>query len=405
MTTIAAPPTSSVLTEEMLERFRERAGAYDKTNTFFQEDFEELRDAGYLKISVPTEFGGAGMNLAQVGREQRRLAAYAPADAVAVNMHLYWAGLCADVYRAGDASLQWLLQEAGAGEIFAAGHSERGNDIPGLLSTSSAERVDGGWKISGHKNFGTMTPVWTRLGLHALDTSNPDAPQVVHAFLPRDTYGIRIEEAWDSLGMRATRSDDTVLDGAFIPDRYIARVVPAGAAGMDLFVLGIFAWALVGFSNVYFAIGQRMLDLTIDYVQQKKSIALPGSTYAHHPEVQHNIAEMIMLRDSMEPQIDSVAEGYSQSVLDAANWGPMDGPTWASKIVSLKQTVTRNVVRMADLAVETVGGLGVARSSEFERLFRDARMGPIHPANPALTRELISKIALGIDLDAQPRWG
>jgi alkylation response protein AidB-like acyl-CoA dehydrogenase len=395
----------SVLTDEMLERFRDRAATYDRENTFFHEDFEELRDSGYLKLAVPQEFGGAGLNVAQVGREQRRLARYAPADAVAVNMHLYWAGLCSDLYRVGDDSMQWLLEDAGAGEIFAAGHSERGNDIVGLLSTTNAERVDGGWKITGHKNFGTMTPVWSRMGLHEMDTSNPEAPQIVHAFMPRDAENIRVEEAWDSLGMRATRSDDTILDGVFIPDSYIARVIPAGAAGMDLFVLGIFAWALVGFANVYFGIAERMLELTVDYVKGKKSIALASETYAHHPETQHNVAEMIQLLDSMEPQIDAVSDGYAASVLDAGNWGPMDAPTWASKIVSLKQTVSKNALRVADLAVETVGGLGVARHSEFERLYRDARMGPIHPANPALTRELMAKIALGIDLDGQPRWG
>ena len=47
------------------------------------------------------------------------------------------------------------------------------------------------------------------------------------------------------MGMRATRSDDTVLEGAFVPDKYIARVVPAGLAGADYFVLSIFAWALM----------------------------------------------------------------------------------------------------------------------------------------------------------------
>ena len=404
MTTTAATSTS-LLTEEMLERFRGRAAGYDRENSFFHEDFEEIKDSGYLKLSVPEQFGGAGLNVAQIGREQRRLARYAPADAVAVNMHLYWAGLCADMHRVGDDSLQWLLEEAGAGEIFAAGHSERGNDLPLLLSTTKAERVDGGWKFTGHKSFGTMTPVWTRMGLHAMDTSNPDAPQIVHAFLPRDTENVRIEEAWDSLGMRATRSDDTILDGAFVPDSYIARVIPAGAAGMDLFVVGVFAWALIGFANVYFGIAERMLELTIDYVKNKQSIALASGTYAHHPETQHNIAEMIMLIDSMEPQIDSVSDGYAASVANAGSWGPMDGPTWISKIVSLKQTVSKNALRVADLAIETVGGLGVARHGEFERLYRDARMGPIHPANPALTRELMAKIALGIDLDGQPRWG
>ncbi len=396
---------ASLLSDEMLEGFRSRAAEYDRENSFFHEDFAELQNAGYLKIATPEEFGGGGLNVAQVGREQRRLARYAPADAVAVNMHLYWAGLSADLYRAGDTSLQWLLEESGNGEIFAAGHSERGNDIPGLLSTTSAERVDGGWNFNGHKNFGTMTPVWTRLGLHGMDTSNPEAPQIVHAFLAREADGVNISEVWDSLGMRATRSDDTILESAFVADDRVARVLPAGAAGMDLFVLGIFAWALVGFSNVYYGIAERMLELTIDYVQNKESIALPSGTFAHHPETQHNVAEMIMLLDSMEPQINAVSDGYAASVLDAANWDEMTAPTWASKIVSMKQTVSKNAMKVADLAVETVGGLGVARHSEFERLFRDARMGPIHPANPALTHELMAKIALGIDLDGQPRWG
>jgi alkylation response protein AidB-like acyl-CoA dehydrogenase len=72
------------------------------------------------------------------------------------------------------------------------------------------------------------------MGLHAMDTSDPSAPKIVHAFLPRDTPGVSIKETWDVLGMRATRSDDTVLDGAFVPDKYVVRVVPAGAAGADV---------------------------------------------------------------------------------------------------------------------------------------------------------------------------
>ena len=70
------------------------------------------------------------MSLAQVCREQCRLAYHAPATALAVNMHLYWTGLVADLWRAGDTSLEWLLREAAAGAVFAAGHAESGNDLP-----------------------------------------------------------------------------------------------------------------------------------------------------------------------------------------------------------------------------------------------------------------------------------
>ena len=126
----------------MLARFASRAATYDRENRFIDEDFAELRSSKYLLLPLPVEFGGAGMTLAEVCREQRRLAYHAPATALAVNMHLYWIGVAADLWRSGDASLEWLLREAAAGEIFAAGHAESGNDIPVLLSTTKAERVE-----------------------------------------------------------------------------------------------------------------------------------------------------------------------------------------------------------------------------------------------------------------------
>src|SRR5215472_9659805 len=228
--------SESFLKEEVLARFDARAATYDRENRFFDQDFAELCSAKYLVMPLPSEYGGPGLNLAEACREQRRLAYYAPATALAVNMHLYWIGVAADLRRRGDTSLEWMLREAAAGEIFAAGHAESGNDIPVLLSTSKAERVDGGYRFSGRKQFGSLTPVWTRLGLHGMDVSDPSQPKIVHAFLTRDAGGYSIVPTWDVMGMRATRSDDTLLDGAFVPDAYVARVLPAGFAGADGFV-------------------------------------------------------------------------------------------------------------------------------------------------------------------------
>src|SRR5262249_3379989 len=207
--------TTATLSEDLIGRCGSRAASYDRENRFFTEDFEELRAAGYLKFAVPKEFGGQGLSLAEVCHEQRRLAYRAPATALATNMHLYWTGVAADLYRAGDASLVWLLQEAAAGEGFAAGHGGAGHDPPLVVSTSKAEQVDGGYHITGHKMFGSLSPVWTRLGVHGMDTSDPEHPRVVHAFMQRDTPGYEIKQTWDTLGMRATRSDDTILNGVF----------------------------------------------------------------------------------------------------------------------------------------------------------------------------------------------
>ena len=380
----------------MLDRFYGRAPAYDAENRFFHEDFEELRDAGYLTMAVPKDLGGLGMSLAEVCREQRHLAYYAPATALATNMHLYWTGVAADLRRAGDNSLEWLLKEAANGAVFAAGHAESGNDIPVLLSTTKAERVDGGYRFTGRKSFGSLTPVWTYLGLHGMDTSDPGSPKVVHAFLPRDTQGVSIVETWDVLGMRATRSDDTVLDGAFVPDKYVARVVAPGAAGLDLFVLAIFAWALVGFGNIYYGLARRALDLTIESVKNKSSIALSRSM-AYHAGVQHNVADMVIELEAIGPHLEAVAQDWSDGV--------EYGPQWVTKIVAAKYRAVEGSWRVVDLALDLAGGFGIFKQSAIERLFRDARLGRLHPTNAMLTREFVAKLTLGIDPDSQPRWG
>src|SRR5919205_516760 len=122
MTPVALP--RAILTDEIIDRCGQRAARYDRDNRFFTEDFEELRAAGYLTAAVPEEFGGRGLSLDVVCQEQRRLAYRAPATALATNMHIYWTGVAADLYRAGDTSLVWLLRDAAAGEGVAAGHGE-----------------------------------------------------------------------------------------------------------------------------------------------------------------------------------------------------------------------------------------------------------------------------------------
>lgn len=385
-----------LLTDEMLARFASRAAAYDRENRFFQEDFDELRAANYLLMPVPTEFGGAGMTLAEVCREQRRLAYHAPATALAVNMHLYWVGIAADLWRGGDHSLEWLLREAAAGEIFAAGHAESGNDVPILLSTTKADRVEGGYRFTGRKQFGSLTPVWTRFGLHGMDISDPKQPKVVHAFMPRDTAGYVIKETWDTLGMRATRSDDTILENVFVPDRYIARVVPAGGAGVDAFILGIFAWGLMGFGNIYYGLAKRALDLAVASTKKKTSLALSRSM-AYHPEVQHAIAEMAIEIESIGPQLESVAQDWSNGI--------DHGALWPAKIFAAKYRAVEGSWRVIDLGLDVMGGAGIFRSVGYERLVRDARLGRIHPANSFLAHEVIAKTMLGISLDEHPRWG
>jgi alkylation response protein AidB-like acyl-CoA dehydrogenase len=384
------------LTDEMLARFDDRAATYDRENRFFDEDFEELRASGYLDIAIPKSFGGPELRLAEVLELQRRLAYVAPATALGVNMHFYWTGTAADVHRAGDPSCDWILERAAGGDVFAAGHGEAGNDVPLFMSSSTARRVDGGWEITGHKIFGSLSPVWTFLGVHAMDTSDPSDPKVVHAFVPRDAAGLRIEETWDVLGMRATQSQDTILEDVFVPDEYVTLVCPAGLKGAGLFHLGIFAWALLGFATVYASIARRAYDLAVEGLPRRTSVALTRSM-AYHPEAQHIVAEMRMALEAIDPFVERVARDWTDGVDHGMNW-PV-------KIVSAKHFAVTQAFRVVDLALDLSGGAGIFTRNRLERLFRDCRLGRLHPANEMLVHELVGKFSLGIDLDDPQRWG
>jgi len=391
----SAASLDALLSEEMLARFDERAPGYDRDNRFFDEDFAELRDSGYLSCALPADYGGAGLGLLGYTKLARRLGYVAPATALAVNMHVYWTGVAADLLKMGDESCRFILERAAEGHVFAAIHGEAGNDLPLFLSTTSAERVEGGWSISGHKIFGSLTPVWTYAGFHAMDTADPAAPRIVHGFLPRDTEGLQIVETWDTLGMRATQSQDTVLDKAFCPDELCALVCPVGFAGAGPFQLAIFAWALMGFAAVYHGAGKRAFDITIEKMPKRTSIALTNSM-AHHPEVQHHVAKMRMEYDAADALLDRTAGDWEAGV---------QHEDWPVRLVSTRQTVINAAFDIVDRALDLSGGAGAFRANRLEQLFRDIRMGRLHPGNRLLAPELIGKLCLGIDPDSAPRWG
>jgi len=388
------PQGQGILPDDLLERCRERASRYDRDNVFFTEDFEELRALGYLVAAVPVSHGGWGLDLAQLGAEQRRLARYAPATALALSMHFYWVGLAAELAAIGDMRGEWMLRDAAAGEVFAAGHAESGNDISVLLSTSRAERVEGGYRFFGRKHFGSLSPVWTRFGVHALDASDPAAPMIVHGFIRRDDPGFEVVDVWDTLGMRATQSHDTVLDGVFVPDERIGCVTPPGDP-TDPFNAFMTMWALTLIANSYTGIAERAFELAVSSAQSKTSIGVTRGSLAYHPMIQHRVSEMHLELDAVRAVVDRLAHDWTTGV--------DHGDRWAMQILSAKWRAVEGAKRVVDIAVDVTGGAAMFKRHEIERLYRDVRAGGFHPGTDAYTHEVIGKVALGVAAD-EPRW-
>lgn len=380
-----------LLTDELLERIRSRAAGYDAANSFFLEDFEELTRVGYLKALVPAEHGGLGLSLRQVAREQARLAGAAPATALAVNMHLVWTGVGKTLSDRGDDSLDFLLQEAGAGEVFAFGLSEAGNDLVLFGSTTDARpEPDGSYRFFGTKIFTSLSPGWTRLGTMGLDTTSADAPKIVYGFISRDDGGFEIREDWDAIGMRASQSNTTLLQGALSPaDRIVRRLDPG--PNPDPLVFAIFANFEILLAAVYTGIGARALELAVAAAHRRKSFKNDGRSYASDPDIRWRVADAAIAQDALLPQLDALAHDVDVIADHGAQWFP--------KLVGLKVRATETARQVVDQAIRVSGGSSYFSGSELGRLYRDVLAGIFHPSDDESAHATVANAWLGAPED------
>ncbi|WP_336725408.1 acyl-CoA dehydrogenase family protein [Cellulosimicrobium cellulans] len=380
------PERRTLLTDDLLDAVRGRAAGYDRDNAFFDEDLAALTEAGYLRALVPTAFGGAGLGLREVAHEQARLAGAAPATALAVNMHHVWTGVARYLHERGDASLDWLLEEAGRGEVFGFGYSEGGNDLV-LLGSRTEARPDGtgGYTFHGRKIFTSNSPAWTRLGVLGLDTVSDDAPRLVHAFVPRDA-GVEVLDDWDTMGMRASQSRSTVLDGAHAPaDRVVRRLAPGPT--LDPLVVGIFTTFETLLASVYTGIAERALELGVAAARRRTSMKNDGASLAQDPDIRWRLADAALALDAVWPQIDTVA-GELDALVDR-------GAGWFRATAGLKVRATETAKTVVDQMVRVAGGSSYFAGNELGRLYRDVLAGIFHPSDDESAHSTVAQSLLG----------
>lgn len=345
----------TVLTQDLLERIRSRAAGYDRDNAFFAEDLDELRAAGYLEPR----------SLIDTVHDQRLLAAYAPATALGLNMHHVWVGVARVLADRGDHSLDWVLADAAAGELFAFGVSEPGNDAVLWDSTTVATAVEGGFTFTGTKVFTSLSPAWTRLGVFGRDGDT-----LVHGFVTRETPGWRSLGDWDMLGMRATQSHTTVLEGAFVPHSRLSRTLPVGP-NTDPFVFGIFANFLLLVGAVYAGIADRGLELAVEAVTRRRAMHT-GEPYSQNPDFRWRIADAAIALDAIAPQLQSLAADVD-GVVD-------HGASWFRLLTGARHRSTETARYVLDQALRCAGGNGFRATGELARLQRDVLAGIYHPS-------------------------
>ena len=376
---------AAYLSDELLERIRSRAATVDAENRFPEEDLADLKDAGYLSILVPRERGGAGLGLAEASVLQQRLATAAPATALAINMHLVWTGVAKVFSDRGIPGLEFVQDGAAAGEVFAFGISEAGNDLVLFGSdTAAVPTGDGGYAFTGTKIFTSLAPVWTQLGLHGLDTTSPDGPQMVYAFVPR-TDAVTTRDDWDTVGMRGTQSRTTELHEAVAPaNRVVRRVAPG--PNPDPIVFGIFSVFEILLASVYTGVARRALDLAVEVAKGRRS-KKTGLAYSDDPDIRWRVAEMALAYDALLPQIAALASDVDARV--------DHGALWFAKLSGLKHRAVVAAKQIVDEAVLVSGGSSYFTRSELSRLYRDVLAGMFHPSDPESAHSTVAAAWLG----------
>lgn len=374
----------------MAARFAARAEVHDRDASFPVENLEVLRAAGWAGMSVPAHWGGWGAGLADAVRLLRALGAGCGSTALAYAMHVQtlgtagarpWSGeafqrLCADVVARG----AWVNSCASEPEL--------GSPSRGGLPRTIARAVDGGWRITGRKNFASLAPV---LDWAIIPAALEGEDQVIGRFLvPAER--LRVEETWDAMGMRATGSHDIVLQDVPVgPEALLYR--ESAAPGERDPAAG--AWFTLCFSAVYLGVADAALRESARYARWRVPSAL-GRPIGSLEPVQRRLGTAdLALR---------VAGSFLEAVAAAWDGAPASGrPGLGADVLAAKLQVGSAAVSAVDHCLQVVGGPSMRRDLPLERRFRDVRAVLFHPPTEDQGLALLGRLAMAAaDREGQP---
>ncbi|MEU8803951.1 acyl-CoA dehydrogenase family protein [Spirillospora sp. NPDC048819] len=375
------------LAEDLAGPFAERAAAHDEENTFPHENFADLRAAGLLRLSVPAELGGLGATLPEILPVLERLAAADGSTALAAAMHISPLGQWGAIWRrTGDPRLEWFLREAADDRlIWASVTSEIGT--PDFLTDARtrAERAEGGYRLTGRKNFATNTEIATHCSMTARYEDPARGPRVMIFRLPLDSPGLTVLRTWNTLGMRGTQSNDVELDGVFVPDDALVHSLPVGH--FDATVLRtVFSWAMPAFGAVYSGVALGALEYVIAHVERAGG--------QDDPRVRDAVAECEALLETSR----ALLYRHADEVLGGRLAEECTVQEGLARCALVKNVCTGNAITIVQRLAGVLGGAGFTRAAPFERMWRDVQAGRIMPFGEQAAADLIGATAFGVAL-------
>ncbi|MGB9375929.1 MAG: acyl-CoA dehydrogenase family protein [Mycobacteriales bacterium] len=396
-TALPDPAAALAAADALVPALANGAAAHDAAGVFPAADFARIKSAGLLGLMVPTRLGGPGASFADYAATAMRLAAGNGATALVFNMHASVTGALAqtpdEIARALGVPESYfemrdrVLLAAADGALYAVAMSERGAGSRLSAISTTYEPVGDGFRIRGDKTFvsGAGFADAYLVAAKRAGSDDPGPPSVSHFLVPAGP-GLTVTETWDSLGMRATGSQDLHIDVVAPPDSLIG-----GLEGLTLLLAQVMPqWLVASYAAVYVGVAQSAVDAAVAHVTERSLGRLP----------------LVRARIG---RADTAVAAARLAVLEAARRidtapGEPETNRWVFRAKILAGETAMDV---SASMLEAAGTSASRRGHPLERIFRDARCGSLQPATSDVCADWLGMAALGRDPENDsdvPRW-
>jgi alkylation response protein AidB-like acyl-CoA dehydrogenase len=385
------------LAEALAEQIAPFAEEYDRENRFAEESIRLLQRSGYAALVVPAEYGGMGAGLYDLVRAQERLAMGDGAVALAIGMSLIKLAQQA-------ARRTWPLPiyekvMAAAGERGALVNSIASEPRLGSPSrggkpeTVAVPDSEGGWRITGHKTFGSLAPV---LDFITVTATVKDGTDDVGNFMVERGEGVHVRETWDALGMRATGSHDMLFEGAYAGPESLLGRSGEGGKGEGNKASGVPA------ADPYFALPVSAVYLGIAAEAHREAVRWAAARVP--PALGHPLTEVESIRERFA-QSELQLRAARMMLYDTARRVEASGGTMDDNlkldIYVAKHAATNNAIEVVERAMRVVGGAALARGNPIERAYRNVRAGLLHPPADDITSRVFAAWTIEANRNAE----
>ncbi|WP_458084833.1 acyl-CoA dehydrogenase family protein [Streptomyces malaysiensis] len=366
----ALPPPDYDRLPALTAALAARAPAHDRDASFPTEGIALVHEAGLLTATVATRYGGAGAGLADTVRILRALGAGDPAVALVTAMTLF-------THAAEARTPAWPV--TAYADLLAASATrpalvnalrvepELGSPVRGGLPATTARRDGDQWLLTGRKIYSTGAVGLSRMLVFARTEPGAGEPVRVGTFIVRaGSPGLTVEPTWDHVGLRASRSDDVVLDSVPVPAGDVIGLAEPGdtpGARPDP-VTG--AWNALGLTALYLGVAGAARDWLIGFLHERVPTAL-GAPLATLPRFQSAVGEIETALIGADTLVDALA-----ARVDAGD------PEAAERAGAAKVLGTRAAITAVDQALALVGNHGLTHANPLQRHHRDVLCGRVH---------------------------